>query len=85
MIIDTVVGMIHDKLRKIYSSSVRGRSDINLSIYIGEDTWYKMMGELNGQLSSVAYDVLQNNGEFIMGFPIYCVISDRHGIKVFED
>ena len=85
MIIDTVVGMIHNKLRKIYRSSMTKPEVINLSIYIGVDTWYDMMCELNGPLSSVAYDISQNNGVRIMGHPIYRVLSDRHGIKVFED
>ena len=81
MIIDDIVNIIYNKRRKIMLEENR---DSSFVIYIGEDYWKVMMDELIGYLPSVAYDVYQNHGKRIMGFPIYRVISPEHGIQVFE-
>ena len=81
MIVDDIINVIYNKRRKIMLEENR---DSSFVIYIGEDYWKIMMDELIGYLPSVVYDIYQNRGERIMGFPIYRVISPEHGIQVFE-
>lgn len=81
MIIEQIMEMVY---RRRHDVMVKENRDVNLVIYIENDIWHKMMAELSGQLSPIAYDVYQNRGDRICGFPIYRVENSGHGIKVFE-
>lgn len=80
MIADNIVKMIYDKMYKIQAE----RNDTpTLCVYIGEEIFLDMMGELNGQISANAMTLIDSYGKRIVGCQIYRVLGS-HGIKIYE-
>jgi hypothetical protein len=83
MIADNVAKMVIEKKHELITKK-NLYADPPLAIYMENRRWYDMMAELRGRMSPAAYDIFQSMGKTIFGCLIHRVLTEGHGIKVYE-
>ena len=84
MIVDDVADMIFQKRKAPYLKADR---EPIIAVYIEERVWADMMREVTGFKGAIAFamlEIYQTQGRSFLGCDIHRVLSDGHGIKVFE-
>ena len=80
MIVDDLIGLL-------YIKSIECKKGVELVIYIENSLWHELRRELiktENIFDNNYSDLIESNGKSFMGCEIYRVISDNHGIKIFE-
>jgi putative sterol carrier protein len=84
MIADDIARMLYDLRQEIYDRKA-SYAEPRMVIYIDNETWRKMISEINGPVSPAAMGLYESKGKELLGCPIHRVLTDGHGIKVYEN
>lgn len=82
------MGMLNELIDSVlckHNNMRRDGRNPKLSIYIDNERWHEIMSSIKGSVSGIAFDLYNNGGKYIYGYPIYRVIGENIGFRIYEE